>query len=310
MTKHNQTEAFDLDAALARLEAGPAGQGLRAAADALEPPAAAMRRLRQRIGDTGGAAPRRAPGRLANLLAPRRLAGSLGLAMIAALIVALLVARVPGRSVSAAELIEKAEQRAAVAVPPGKVRHIVRELIDVENGQTHKAIDEVWLAEGDGHLLLWQPARRAQPGSSLLYPLDSWLVNNEHVWYFSAEENTAYRAPYDACALSPAEWIGDPQFLAEARSSEYLRLIGEEELDGRTYAVIDIYETRLWVDPENGQIIQSRSAVDFEGGRHESTVKIVVDEVMDAPDAPAGLFAFDQPPGSRLVERERLCVNG
>jgi hypothetical protein len=247
---------------------------------------------------------------LRGLAGRRGLAGSLSLAMIAVLAVALLVARNPARSVSAAELIAKAERHAAEVVPPGKIRHIVRELVDVENGQTYKAVDEVWLAEGDGHLMLWQPARRAQPGFSMLNPLDPWLVNNEHVWSFRSDINTLYRAPFDACALSPAEWVGDPQFLAEIRASENLMLVGEEELDGRRYSIVQFYDTRLWVDPQTGQIVQTSSVVDFEGGHGESTARVVVDELIDAADAPPGLFSFQQPAGSTLVEQERLCVNG
>ena len=141
MTKPKHTEgSFDLDAALGQLETGGLGQELRQAGGALNPPPAAVLRLEgqlRRSVQPGPAAPRQPLGdRLRGLIGRRGLAGSLSLALIAALAVALLLARNPARSASAAELIAKAERRAAEVVPAGKIRHIVRELVDVEYGQT------------------------------------------------------------------------------------------------------------------------------------------------------------------------------
>ena len=108
--------------------------------------------------------------------ASRAVAGVLVLILFSAL----LIAGNPN-SASAAQILKRASD-AGSFVPAGKVRHIVTTTTTDPAGNGSET-EEVWLANGTEHLLMWKPAPFPPNGQS-----PSWgysrLVNHDAVWQF------------------------------------------------------------------------------------------------------------------------------
>ena len=101
---------------------------------------------------------------------------------------------------SASEVLSKASA-ATSFVPSGKVRHIVVTNSDDVSGSMGVTTDEVWLANGQNHLLVWRPASVGPGGVTLPYG-GATLTNDDGVWYFSPDGRTVTKVAFFEGALS------------------------------------------------------------------------------------------------------------
>jgi hypothetical protein len=242
---------------------------------------------------------------------------------------ALMIARNPN-SASAAQILKRASDAGAF-VPAGKVRHIVTTTTTDPAGNGSET-EEVWLANGTEHLLMWKPAPSFSNGQSPSWGY-SLLVTDDAVWQFNSTLNTVFKLLYWPSVLSSSGILPDPQVIDNLLKSSDTHIVGTDTLDGHTVVVIEghvgsfvagtpldvaeglakgyntaQHDFKLWIDQETYQIIQEKHYVTWVGtgpnGQHEELVtrRLTTDELLDSGSAPSGLFTFVLPADSTLVD--------
>ncbi|WP_110514795.1 hypothetical protein [Herpetosiphon llansteffanensis] len=306
------TNNFDLERALAELENDALlGQQLSGQAQRFSPSQATMQRIQ------AGLQPPVKRGSIMQTFFQRRPARALAMAACSVAVGLGLIFGLnqPTSSVSAAELIQRAETFASQPiVPNGKARHIA---IDISTTRSDGQIgehyrDEIWLAQGQSHILLYQPARQSLNGQPVGYQMGPTLVDENYFWNYNAHDNTSVKAPFDECSLSLEQWVGDGAFGSNSNFPN-ATIIGTEELDGRQLTIVDLGSTigKAWIDANTGQIWKFTSSQTYEGITTETLVQFVVDETVELNALPAEWQTYTAPAGSPIIEQSTpYCIYG
>jgi hypothetical protein len=255
-----------------------------------------------------------------------------GLGVVLALLItslAFLSART--HTASAAEILRKASA-ASSFVPAGKIRHIVVTHSDDVSGSGGATTDEVWLANGRSHLLMWKPATVAPGGQSLPYG-GAVLINDEAIWRFKPDGMSVTKLAFYDGALSMDAFLPNQAAVDKLLHDPQTTVLGADTLQGRDVVVIEGhvgsfvsgspleialgrskgYDTaqhdyKLWIDTRTYQIVQEQHYITWEGtgptGHHKitDTKLITKDEVVDASSVSADLFTFKLPAGATLTD--------
>ncbi len=305
------TNKPDLDHALAELETSELGQQLLGQAQRLSPSQATIQRIQAGIqppvkrGSVMKSLFQRSPVRVVALAA-------CGLAAALGLVFGL---NQPTRSVSAAELIQRAETFASQPiVANGKARHIAIEISttrsDGQIGEHYR--DEIWLAQGQSHILLYQPARQSLNGQPVGYQMGPTIVDENYFWNYNAYDNSSVKAPFDQCSLSLAQWVGNGAF---GSNSDFpnATILRTETIDDRQLAVVDLGGDMgiAWIDANTGQIWKFTSSQTYAGLTTDTLVQFVVDETVELNALPAEWQTYTAPAGSPIVEQTTpFCIYG
>lgn len=305
------TNNVDLDQALAELENGALGQQLSGQAQRFSPAPATIQRIQ------AGLQPPVKRGNGMQAFFQRRPARALALAACSVAVGLGLIFGLnqPISSVSAAELIQRAETFASQPiVANGKARHIAIEISttrsDGQIGEHYR--DEIWLVQGQSHILLYQPARQSLNGQPVGYQMGPTIVDENYFWNYNAHDNTSVKAPFDECSLSLEQWVGEGAFGSESNFSN-AAIIGTEELAGRQLTIVDLGSTigKAWIDANTGQIWKFTSSQTYEGITTETLVQFVVDETLELDALPAEWQTYTAPAGSPIIEQTTpYCIYG
>jgi hypothetical protein len=322
-------ERFDLDTQLQHLEESKLGEELRAIGKDSDMPEMATQRLKTqlystiRVHTTETQTPRRAPGNWLGkwTLRPRllRLAGgvSLLLLLVAASVMASGIMR--PTTVSAAELIHRAEKRAAYIVEPGKVRHIIRQ-VSTRGGPAGRPsnedyVSEIWMAWGKDHLLISAPIHTRRSDSDPYLLSHTQVADEQYFWNYDVPSSTVYQSPFAECSFSLDQWLGNKQFLAAALDKD-AQLAGTEEVNGFYTQIVEFHKekavtVRMWIEPETGRIVQSHGVVNTPDMQNETIDRLILDEITDLNSAPKDLFTFTPPAGVKVLKQdEPMCSKG
>jgi hypothetical protein len=276
---------------------------LRALRTDLTPPDATLQRLTQRLQDTTRAHPRPVPAGWMRRLGGVRMNAVLGLLAVC-IAGAILLASLPNRSVSAAEMIQRATDYANQPIAAGTVRHVVYEGVATDPRGTQRFIDEIWLTPGTNHLLVMQPARRPVPGSTLLDPIGTIVIDEAAVWTVDLTARTVTRAPFsELCSLQSSDWFGDAAMVATMAHAPGVTVVGTEVLDGRETTKLAWATYMVWFETTSGRLVRFDDSAT--GTTYQKT--ILVDEVLDRSAVPADRFSFSQPAGTTLVSTDQPC---
>jgi hypothetical protein len=319
-TNNRELELLDLDHALAEAERQAPAQALRAARRHLGPRPEVTQGLELRLRRVAQA-PRRPIWR--RVQPERARLAFAGLAASVALVALLSLPLLFGGgtpTAAAAEILQKAEVANAF-VPAGQVRHLVISATTdstVADARTFTSTEEVWLANGERHLLL----RKTAPA-----PFPDVLIGEQRVWVHQPPENTVYQLAYDPRFL--AEYVPNQQLIGQLLQHSGTRLAGTTTLNGREVLVLervterppadlplgdDVIDARLWIDPQTYRVVQWQSinrqvlGGRFTGKEDTTTRTITLDEVRDAGQFPAELFTFTLPPGTQLKPVENPAI--
>ncbi|MFD3162299.1 outer membrane lipoprotein carrier protein LolA [Herpetosiphon sp. NSE202] len=305
------TNNLDLDQALAELENGVLGQQLNGQAQRFSPAPATIQRIQAGLqppvkrGNSMQAFFQRRPGRA---LAMAVCSVAVGLGLIFGL-------NQPTRSVSAAELLQRAETFASQPiVANGKARHIAIEIATTSSdGQIDEYYrDEIWLVQGQSHILLYQPARQSLNGQPVGYQMGPTIVDENYFWNYNAQDNTSVKAPFDECSLSLEQWVGEGAFGSDSNFPN-ATILRSEEIDGRQLTVVDLGGDMgiAWIDANTGQIWKFTSSQTYEGITTETLVQFVVDETVELNALPAEWQTYTAPAGSPIIEQSTpYCIYG
>ncbi|MEP6774665.1 MAG: hypothetical protein ABJA50_03640 [Chloroflexota bacterium] len=242
---------------------------------------------------------------------------------------ALIIARNPNGA-SASQILKRVSDAGAF-VPAGKVRHIITTTTTDPVGNGSET-EEVWLANGTEHLLMWKPAPSFSNGQSPSWGY-SLLVNDDAVWQFNNTVNKVYKLLYWPNVISSSGTLPDPQVIDNLLKSSDTHIVGTDTLDGHMVVVIEShvgsfvagtpldiaeglakgYDTaqhdfKLWIDKNTYQMIQEQHYITWLGtgpnSQHKEIVtrRLTTDELVDSGSAPSGLFTFELPAGSTLVD--------
>ncbi|MBM7846443.1 hypothetical protein [Herpetosiphon giganteus] len=305
------TNNLDLDQALAELENGVLGQQLSGQAQRFSPAPATMQRIQ------AGLQPPVKRGNSMQAFFQRRPARALALAACSVAVGLGLIFGLnqPTRSVSAAELIQRAETFATQPiVVNGKARHIAIEISttrsDGQIGEHYR--DEIWLAQGQSHLLFYQPARQSLNGQPVGYQMGPTIVDENYFWNYNAHDNTSIKAPFDECSLNLTQWVGNGAF-GSNDDFPNATILRNEEIDGRQLTVVDLGGDMgiAWIDANTGQIWKFTSTHVYQGVTTESLVQFVVDETVELNALPAEWQTYTAPAGSPIIEQSTpFCIYG
>jgi len=302
----------DRDPDLSDPESHPLTAHLRALRTDLTPPDSTLQRLTQRAQNTTRTHPRRAgmnqPARWTagwmGHLSRVRVNAVVGLVLVAVIASAVLFGALPNRQVSAAEILQRASEYANQPLAPGTVRHVVYESVATDPRGTQRFIDEIWLTPGTNHMLMRQPARRPVPGSVVLDPIGTIVIDETAVWTVDPTMKTVLKAPFDEfCSLHSSDWLGDAAMVASLMTTPGITVAGSEVMNGHatTKLVWDTYTA--WFETASGRLVRFDDSAT--GMTYEKTIRI--DEVLDRSAVPADLFTFSQPAGMTLVTTDNAC---
>jgi|GEM_PF-1617070 len=327
-TQH-QPESFDLDTKLRDLESGKLAEELRAISKDSDIPEAAAQRLKTqlysivRVPTTEAPVPRRASGNWlgGGTLRPRMLRYAIGAGLMLLLVVTTIIAAgsLRPRTVSAAELIHRAEQHASYIVEPGKVRHIVRQVSTRGSSQGRPEVEdyisEIWIAHGKDHLLVSMPIHTRQSESGPYELSHSQVADEQYFWSYDVATSTVYQSPFAECSFSLDQWLGNKQFLEDALHKD-ARLAGTEKVNGFDTQIVEFHKeqaasVRMWIEPETGRIVKAHGIVRTPDFQNETIERLIVDEVTDLSSARKDLFTFTPPDGVRVLKQdEPMCSKG
>jgi outer membrane lipoprotein-sorting protein len=324
-----QPERFDLDTELQQLERGKLAEELRAFGKGSDMPEAAAQRLKTQLystirdSATDAQVPHRASGNWLGRWPFRvgllRYAVGAGLMLLLIITTAIAAGSLRPRTVSAAELIHRAEKRAGYIVEPGKVRHIVRQVSSRGNlgGRSHTDdfVSEIWLAQGKDHLLISTPIHTRLSDSAPYELSHSQVADEQYFWSYDVASSTVYQSPFAECSFSLDQWLGNKQFLEDALHKD-AQLAGTEKVNGFDTQIVEFHKeeaatVRMWIEPETGRIVQSHGIVNTADMQNETIDRLILDEITDLSAAPKDLFTFTPPDGVKVIKQdEPMCSKG
>lgn len=305
------TNQSEFERALAELETSELGQQLIGQSQRFSPSLATIQRIQ------AGLQPPVKRGNFMQTLFKQRPVRVLALAACSVAMALGLVFGLnqPTRSVSAAELIQRAETFASQPiVADGKARHVAIEISttrsDGQIGEHYR--DEIWLVQGQSHILLYQPARQSLNGQPVGYQMGPTIVDENYFWNYNAHDNTSVKAPFDECSLSLTQWVGNGAF---GSNSDFpnATVLRTETIDDRQLAVVDLGGDMgiAWIDANTGQIWRFTSSQTYEGLTTETLVQFVVDETVELDALPAEWQTYTAPAGSPIIEQTTpYCIYG
>ncbi len=235
--------------------------------------------------------------------------------------------------VAAAEVLRKAGA-AASFVPTGKVRHIVTRY---DFGQAQGWTQDLWLANGRAHLLLWKAP--AQPIGANPLPAflagTARLVDEQSIWDFRLDQGTVYKQMYDIPGRPDpvAPELPSHSVIDEMLTRPNTHIASTGKLDGRDVIIVaghvgtvvsgsplEIavgklpgyltaqHDFQLWIDSKTYQVVQEQHYIRSDGPEaaagtvYTTTTRIVRDELLDADAQTMSVFQFRLPEGAQIVD--------
>ncbi len=237
-----------------------------------------------------------------------RLAATLSMVLVIAIVALAFSASIKPNVASAAELLDKAQKRTEQVVEAGQVRHIVREVSSQGSQGLQQFITEIWITQGDGHLLTsWRIQTRNSESEPYMESLKQ-VIGQTTTSNYDPYTNTVYQGPFDPCALDLAQWIGSKSNFEQMKNDPTAKVVGTETINGINTVIVEAWGQRTWIAPDSGLFVQSETIDN--SSNFTSKDKLTVDEILSPVAVPQDLFTFTMPKGAKLITLDKLCSNG